>query len=363
MKITRLFIISTLLIAASFLSGCSGSAYLASSWPGLLVDQNVGYLADNAFVYAVNLDTGTLKWKYPADKAEKGKAFFAPPVMTEDGQLIVGGYDHVLYSLDPNNGSLLWTFPREKEPAAKDRYIASPLATPLGIYAPNADGFLYAVDLKGNQLWEPFQTTQPLWAQPTTDGKCQCLYVASMDHHLYALNAATGSQIWKSPDLGGAVVAVPTFGEDGTIFVGTFGNEMIALDAETGNIRWRYKTNGWVWSSAAQQDGKLFFGDLSGTFYALTTAGVELWNKKADGLIIGSPLVTNDRVYFGTENGSVFAVDFEGNPAWNTTVSGKIYSPILSSGDTLLVTPSEGDAILVALTTTGSPKWSFVPPK
>jgi len=358
MKISRLLMFSFFLIlAASFLSGCSGGAYLASSWPGLMVDQKTGYLADNSFVYAVNLENGSLKWKFPPDKPEKGKAFFAPPVVTEDGQLIVGGYDHILYSLDSNNGTILWTFP-----GANDRYIASPLVTSQRIYAPNANGSLYALDLKGSLQWT-FQAEQPLWAQPVTDGKCQCLYVSSMDHHLYALDAETGSLTWKSPDLGAALVAAPTFGEDGVIFVGTFGNEMLALDAATGNIKWRAPTTDWVWSSAAQKGGVIFFGDLKGTLYALDTAGNERWSKKTDGTIVGTPLLTDNLVYFATENGTVYATDLDGNPAWNTPVSGKIYSPILSSGDALFVTPSEGDALLVALTTTGSLKWSFVPPK
>jgi len=364
MKISRPLIISFILIlTAIFLAGCSGGT-LATSWPGLLVDKNTGYLADNTFVYAVNLDNGSLKWKYPPDKGNNKISFFAPPVMTVDGtQLIVGGYDHVLYSLDPNNGTVLWTFPLTGGTGAKDRYIASPLVTAQGIFAPNADGYLYALDLKGNQLWPPFQTPQPLWAQPATDAKCQCLYIASMDHHMYAIDATSGSQIWKSPELGAAVVAAPTIGEDGTIFVGTFGKEMLALDSATGNIKWRLSTTDWVWSSAAQQDGSIFFGDLKGTFYSLTTSGKQNWSKQVDGLIVGTPLVADNLVFFATETGTVYATDYQGNPSWNTTVNGKIYSPVLTNGDTIYVTPSEGDALLVALTTTGTPKWSFVAPK
>jgi outer membrane protein assembly factor BamB len=367
MKISRFLLLGFLLIiSASFLSGCTGRSSLPSGWPGLLVDQNSGYLADNTFVYAVNLENGSLKWKYPTDKADKGKSFFAAPVLTEDGkQLIVGGYDHVLYSLDPNTGAVLWTFPRtDKDPVkAADRYIASPLITSQGIFAPNADGFLYALDLNGNQLWPPFQNPQPLWAQPVTDGKCNCLYVSSMDHHLYAVDAATGKQIWQSQDLGAAVVAAPTYDETGTLFVGTFGNEMLALDSATGEIKWRFSTTDWVWSSAPQENEAIFFGDLKGAFYALTTSGIAKWNKQADGVITGTPLLTKDQLFFGTENGSIYAMDHEGNPAWNTTVSGKVYSPILASGDTLYVTPSEGDALLIAMTTAGSIKWSFVAPK
>jgi outer membrane protein assembly factor BamB len=374
MKKTRIILFSLLLIlTASFLSGCTAGSTLPSGWPGLLVNENTGYLANNEFVYAINLENGNLKWKYPADKAEKGKAFYASPVLTEDGQqLIVGGYDHVLYSLDPNNGTVLWTFPvinadgEKAEGGANDRYIASPLVTSEGIFAPNADGFLYALDLQGNQLWPPFKNSQPLWAQPVTDGKCQCMYVSSMDHTLYAVDTATGEQIWQSPDLGAAVVASPTYDENGTLFVGTFGNEMLALDSANGNILWRASTTDWVWSSAPQQAGTIYFGDIKknqGTFYALTTSGNEKWQKQTDGSITGAPLLVNDQVFFGTEAGSIYAMDLDGNPAWNTTVSGRIYSPILNSGDTLFVTPAEGDALLIAMTNAGSIKWSFVPPK
>lgn len=368
MKIPRPLIFSLLIIlAAIFLSGCTGGV-LASSWPGLTVSEGTGYLADNTFVYAINLENGNQKWKFPADKAEKNMSFFAAPALTEDGQLIVGGYDHVLYSLDANNGTLLWSFAQ-----ADDRYIASPLVTAQYIFAPNANGLLYALDLKGNLQWT-FQAGNSIWAQPATNDQCNCIFVSSMDHHLYALEAATGSLLWKSPDLGAAVVASPTFGEDGVIFVGTFGNEMLALDATTGNIKWRSLTTGWVWSSAAQQNGTLYFGDINGTFFALDAAGKERWTPiKPDGIITGTPLIKDGLIYFGTESGTIYSVTPEGSatPVANLnslilnekTIEGKIYAPILATDDSLLITPTESDSLLVALTPTGSLKWSFTPAK
>jgi outer membrane protein assembly factor BamB len=366
MKKSRfLFLSSLLILAAIFLSGCTGGT-LPSGWPGLLIDENTGYLAVGNYVYAVNLENGSLKWKFP-DKVDKTKTFFAAPVMTEDGkQLIVGGYDHILYSLDPNLGTILWQFPRnpkEDTVKASDRYIASPFVSSQGIFAPNADGFLYALDLNGNQLWPPFQTSGPLWAQPVTDGKCNCLYVSSMDHYMYAVDPSTGKQIWQSQDLGAAVVASPTYDENGTLFVGNFGNEMLALDSATGSTKWHSPTTDWVWSSAPQENETIYFGDLEGSLYALTTSGNPKWNKQMDGPITGTPLLTQDQIFVGTETGSINAMDHDGNPAWNATVPGKVYAPILSSGDTLYVTPSEGDALIIAMTTTGSIKWSFIPPK
>jgi outer membrane protein assembly factor BamB len=369
MKRSRLLIFSFFLIlAAAVLSACAGGAYQASSWPGLTVSQGTGFLADNSFVYAINLENGSQKWKFPADKAEKNMFFFAAPGLTEDGQLIVGGYDHVLYSLNVNNGNLLWSFT-----GADDRYIASPLITAGSIFAPNANGKVYALDLKGNLKWS-FDTGKSIWAQPATNENCDCLFISSMDHHLYALEAETGSLIWKSPDLGAAIVSSPTFGEDGVIFVGTFGDEMLALDAKTGAILWRAPATGWVWSSPAFQNGTLYFGDIKGSFFALDTAGNPTWAPiKADGTITGKPLIKDELVYFGTENGTVYSVSAEGSatPVANLnslvlnekTVEGKIHAPILSSNGLLLVTPSQSESLLVALTSSGSLKWSFVPLK
>jgi eukaryotic-like serine/threonine-protein kinase len=369
MKKPNLLLISLLLILlASLLGGCSGRGALATSWPGLTVDQSTGYLADTSFVYAINLENGSQKWRYPVEKAEKSVFFYAPPSLTEDGQLIVGGYDHVLYSLNAENGQVLWSFT-----GAKDRYVASPLVFSNMIFAPNTDGFLYALDLKGNLQWT-FQTEQANWAQPATDEKCQCLFLASMDHYLYAIDIEKGTQIWKSPELGGAVVANPVLDENGTIYEGTFGNEMLAIDSATGEITWRKPTTDWVWSSVALNNGSMFFGDLKGTFFNVDTSGNEGWSPiQTDGPIIGTPLVINGMVHFGTEKGTIYAYESGGNPAWSTNLSaivldgkpleGKIYSPILSYGDFLLVTPSDSDVLLLALTSTGTLKWSFKPAK
>ena len=116
-----LFIISILAIS---LSACVG---VQTDWPGLSADEQSAYVAFNNHVYAVNLDDGTQKWRYPVEQ-DNTKTFFASPALSPDGQLIVGGYDSVLYSLNPETGGPTnWNFPD-----AENRYIASALATEEG---------------------------------------------------------------------------------------------------------------------------------------------------------------------------------------------------------------------------------------
>jgi len=367
MKYLRLFTISSLfLLMVILMSACSGSgAVPASSWPGVSINQDTVYLAYNQFVYAINLESGTLKWSYPADKPDKTQSFYAAPVLTEKGDVIVGGYDKKLYKLNASNGSVIWVFD-----GAQNRYIASPLVTTNGIFAPNGDGNLYALDDNKNTLWNAFPTGKPLWAKPTTDSNCNCIYLPSMDHHLYAVDAKTGKELWQSPDLGGALVAEPTLDMDGTIYLGTFGKEMLALKTSTGEIKWRFATGGWVWSGARLVDGKLYFGDLKGNFYILdATSGAKISEELLDGPIASTPTVENNTIYFGTEAGTIYAYNLDGSRAWmksianiqkdNQPIGGKLYSPVVTAGDVILVAPAESKTFLVALDSNGEVKWLY----
>jgi outer membrane protein assembly factor BamB len=353
----KILLIVFSLLLVGLISSCTGRGYVASSWSGVAVDDTTAYIASGPFVYAVNLLDGTLKWKYPSDKADPSKNYYAAPTLTEDGQLIIGSYDHSIYSLNPKSGSINWVFS-----GAKNLYVASPLGSEKGIFAPNTDGNLYFIDFTGTQRWV-FETKHPLWATPATDSNCECIFVASMDHKLYSVNADTGKLRWETDDLGGALVAPPALSADGTVFVGTFGNEVLAIDAESGAIQWRYVTNGWVWSGIAFNDDTLYFGDLKGNFYAITRSGEELWRIQPDGPIVSQPIIVDGNIVFATEAGSVSAVDKDGNPVWNQSVGGKIYGPAVLAGDSILVAPVEADVLLVSLSSVGVIQWSFAPPK
>lgn len=353
----KILLVSLLLIALALLtSGCSGSASTASSWPGVAVNGSTAYVAYNQHVYAVNLENGLERWRFPQE-AKNTISFFAPPVLTSDNQLLVGGYDKILYSLDAANGAEKWSFKNSPY-----RFIASPLATDSMIYAPSAGAQVFALDLNGNEQWK-FPTQGPQWAQPVNNEPCTCIFVPSMDHHIYAIDSNTGEEKWQTDDLGGSVVGTPAW-DNGTLYVGTFAGEMLAIDAESAEIRWRTKTNGWVWGGPALRDGRLYFGDLNGTFYAMNAAdGSIAWQLQPDGPIAETPLLKDDTIYFATASGTLYAVDLNGNITWSREVGGKLYAPPQDGGDLILVAPVGKDELLVALDTNGNIRWSFIPAK
>jgi outer membrane protein assembly factor BamB len=362
MKPSKIILLLTILLISAALSACAGGAGTATSWPGLTVDQDTAYLAYNQHVFAIDVETGVEIWRFPAE-ADNKITFFAPPALTPDGQLLAGGYNNVLYSLDPVTGRENWNFS-----GAKNRYVGSPLAAEQGIFAPNADDNLYALDTSGKLRWS-YKTRGPQWAAPAQDPGCECVYLPSMDHHLYSLDAQSGSLNWQTEELGGSLVGTPAYSESdgapgGVLYVGTFDSKMLAVEAGSGKVIWSAPTSGWVWSGPALKDGTLYFGDLKGTVYAMSAAdGAILWQQTPDGPVTQSPLVTDDSVYFTTEAGTVYAYDLEGNSRWNQTIGGKLYASPVTAKDLILAAPVGTDSPLVALDLEGAQKWAFTPEK
>src|SRR5215475_296298 len=67
-----------------------------------------------------------------------------------------------------------------------------------------------------------------------------------------------------------------------TLFVGTDGGELRAIDARTGRLNWSFQAKGagrkGIWSSPALHDGKVYFGAYNGALYCLSCeTGQQIW--------------------------------------------------------------------------------------
>jgi outer membrane protein assembly factor BamB len=171
---------------------------------------------------------------------------------------------------------------------------------------------------------------------------------------------------------------------------------MLAISAADGKVLWRVPTGGWVWGGPALKDGMLYFGDLSGVFYALDAAnGKTVWKldpdtsvgqgvqkTKPDGPIVQTPLLAEESIYFTTRVGSIFGVSYSGETIFYLDIhqidksicgegndsavrpSGKLFSSPVQAGDKILIAPTEADELLIALDASGKPVWCpFIPGK
>ncbi len=341
-------------MASILLSAC-GSVFGASGWPGLLYDEqeNSLYIAYNEHVYALQAENGVEMWRYPAE-ADGGLSFYAAPVLASNGGLIAGSYNNQLVSIDPSsNGTQKWQFTE-----AEHRYIGSIAASETRIFAPNADNSIYALSDSGQLLWS-FETGEAIWSTPVS--KDDNVFVASMDKNLYSLRASNGNKNWER-DLGGTVVADLEIDENGIIYVGTFSQEILAIDSDNGRIVWSSPTQGWIWGGPTVFNQVLYVGDEEGNLYAFDTSnGRELWRIAAEGAITGSPLVTNEHVYIGTENGQILSVGLDGRIQWTKTFEAQAYGSPILAGDLVVVGFVDGDNIAIAFDFNGNQVWSFAP--
>jgi outer membrane protein assembly factor BamB len=190
-----------------------------------------------------------------------------------------------------------------------------------------------------------------------------------MDHNVYSFDAGSGRQLWKSTeDLGGSIVGKPAIGSDGTLYVGTFGSELVALDGTTGSVKWRFNTKDWVWAGPLLDNDMLYFGDLSGNLYAVNaTDGTSVWAVTPNNTIVDTPVISGTNIYLTTEANSLYTISTSGTIENAALVGGIIYTAPLIAGDKILVAPTGFDnTLLVALgldNPSGGQKWVFTPAK
>lgn len=293
------------------LAGCAGSsssraALGGASWPGFTVSvytpvealdeaadeaaaeatdeptaETTGtmvYLAFNNQVYAIEADTGNVKWDFPDEASSQ--TFFAPPAVSED-LVVVGDYKDTLYAIDRETGVEVWRF------VSGARFIGGALIADNHVYVGTVEGIMYALDRgSGEETWS-FTAERDIWSTPLLVDNT--LYFTALDRHLYALDAATGDLRWKLPENGdttfGAMVGTPTLVE-GVLYFGSFDNHVHAVSPESPELVWSYETSNWVWNSPVfdEESGLLIGADLDGFVFALDPAtGAEVWKtSRAD---------------------------------------------------------------------------------
>lgn len=363
----KLLFIGMFLLGSVLLSACVGGAMRGATWAGLTADESTAYLADGPFVHAINLDNGREAWRFPA-KSDSKLMFYANPVVTQDGLVIVGsaGGDHTLFAINPtdfdpetNSPIAKWTFSE-----ARGAWVAAPLIVGDKLFAPNSDGNLYVLDLtdgrSAKQALKIIELGGRLWAQPGTDGKR--VFVTSLDHSVYAVDVETYAVVWHE-DISAAIPGSPAIGADGKLYVGSLASKLERFDPETGAHEAVLNAENWIWSTPILDTDTLYFGDLKGYFYSFNTlTGTLNWNPiQPDGPITASVLVQNGHLLLATESGNIYAIGKDGKTLWYEAVGGKIYTTPVTSGDLILVAPMETDFHLAALDSNGRRVWTFKP--
>lgn len=262
-----------------------------------VADGIVYFGADDNKFYALDAETGDEKWTF--DLGEGGEQ--SSPTI-DQGVVYFGAFDNFVYALDAKTGKQIWKFD------AGASMLSSPAVTASALFIGTYGGKLFSIDRKtGKQNWMFHENDRPIFASPVANS--EIVTFGSYDKHVYGLNIADGSIVWKHKT-DGDIFSSPTMVGD-SIFIGSNDRHLYSLDAADGSVRWKVNLNGAVFSSPAVTDKAIYVGSSDGHMYAVNRAdGTERWRflVKQGVNVWTSPVAIQGTVYFGSHAGDIIAL-------------------------------------------------------
>jgi eukaryotic-like serine/threonine-protein kinase len=145
-------------------------------------------------------------------------------------------------------------------------------------------------------------------------GSNKYVYVGSTDGYVYALEALTGELKWKY-QTGAGILSSPAL-YNNTLYIGSNDKYLYSLNALTGTLNWRFFANSASVSEAPViANGQVYFcgfnsalsvGNEGYLFSVNAATGVQNWRYLID--YGGAPVVDNGSVYAGSASSGIFSV-------------------------------------------------------
>ncbi len=243
----------------------------------------------DGYVYSLDAQSGTLRWRFKTEGERRFTApgihglipvnemmpdpfdlFVSSPVI-DGGTLYIGSGDHNVYALDAQTGTLRWKF------TTGDVVHASPAVANGVVYVGSWDRYLYALDAATGAVRWKFLTGDDriihnqIGITSSAAVANGIVYFGCRDSHLYALNAADGTLRWKHDEHGSWVVASPAIYDGSVFFTTSDERKFFALDAQTGRERFSTAYGAFAYSSPSIAGGVAYFGSFDGELYAVDT--------------------------------------------------------------------------------------------
>ena len=290
--------------------------------------------------------------------------------------IVAGGRAYAMDSatnvsaFDAKTGKILWRTgltPDDED----DDHIGGGLAYENGkVYV--TTGFAQVIALEaesGKILWRKL-INGPLRSAPTTrEGR---VFTITVDNRLYALNGATGEELWSYAGiaevvslLGGASPAV----DKGVVIAPFSSGELVALKAENGRVLWTesltttrrtdvVSTLAHIRGRPIIDRGRVFAISHGGMMASIDLrSGRRIWDKEIGGQ--SNPWVAGDYIFLLTNDAEVAAISREsGSIHWVQTLPQYkdpetkdfpiIWSGPLLASDRLLIASSTGEVYAVS---------------
>lgn len=154
------------------------------------------------------------------------------------------------------------------------------------------------------------------------------IFFTSLDTHAYAADANTGDMKWKFKT-GAQIVSSPLVHRN-RVYFGSFDCHLYCLDLD-GSLIWKKHLGDFVFSPVTAIGDRIFVGNGQGTFFCLSPEGEELWRFKTGDCIVAFPAPVNGLVIVSSYDKSVYAFDGEGRLKWRFITGERVSAPIIMS--------------------------------
>jgi outer membrane protein assembly factor BamB len=217
------------------------------------------------------------------------------------GVMAVGNTEKTVLLLGTDSGQVLW-----------DRRLSGtirggPLLTADHVYAATEEsptGKVFAMEMRtGKVSWSV--KTGGVTASLTLAGGS--LYAGTESGVVMAIDPDSGLVRWRRR-LSGSVRAAPVFTAAGLVVV-TTGDSLYLLDPATGDVRRRAGAPGPVLATPATDGQRLYLATASGTLAAIDAATLDtVWTANVGAGVYGSPALARDTLYALTRTGRLVTV-------------------------------------------------------
>jgi len=191
------------------------------------------------------------------------------------------------------------------------------------VYFGSDDGNVYALrQVNGTKIWSRMLGRKGDNVQATPIVVGGAVIVGSSDGYLYSLAADTGQIKWKyrtdDKILGAATATSAPVGKGTWIIVGSYDNRVHCVNAATGKKVWTYETDNYVNGSPVVHDGKVLFGGCDGVLHVVKLAtGTKIRTIEIGDYIAGTIALDGSLAYLGHYGNQVVCANVDtGKIVW-----------------------------------------------
>lgn len=317
------------LILTLFLVGCSKSIIKLDLTSREEVIPMFGKIPERNFVYPEvgEIDTLTEKWEY-----ELTGSFNSTSISVFENYGFVNDLSGRVYCINLNTGKGSGVL-KLKNPIMGTPILNKNILIYVETFGDENKSILTFYDFENGKLKDNAQIKGRILNEILKVYNAIVLVTENGIAYKYDLN---GIKIWETK-IESFVHSSPAANDELMVF-GDDKGEVIGVELSTGRIRFKNKVGSSFFSGTSISENKFYIADDKGIVYCFNLIdGKEIWKYNTGAKISTFPIVYDDAVYIGNLSGTFYKISSEGKLIWKTNTMGVLNSTPLLAGNNLIV--------------------------